>query len=76
MWLSFVTVKTFDVIMHMVNTNFMADVIENIGLKLHFQSSFSIRLVLHKLGRWIIISTKKIIESLLNLLFRISMNLI
>ena len=41
----FVASKTFDVAMN-INTDFMADVGENIGLKLQFLTSFSIRLTL------------------------------
>ena len=41
----------------LANTDFMADVVKNIGLKLQFQSSFSILLILHKFhgSGWIII---------------------
>ena len=35
--------------MNWANTNFKADIVENIGLKLQFQSLFSIRLILQKL---------------------------
>ena len=44
------------------NANFRVGVVENIGLKLQFQSLFLKRLILHKLYRWIIIFTKKILR--------------
>ena len=58
------------------NTNLITDVVENIGLKLLFQSRFSIHLVLHRLYRRIISMTKTMIASLLSLLFCINFNLI
>ena len=71
-----VTVKTCDVTMLRTNTNLITDVVENIGLKLLFQSRFSIHLVLHRLYRRIISMTKTMIASLLSLLFCINFNLI
>ena len=53
----------------------MADVNENIGLKLLFQSWFSIYLVLHRSYRWIINLTKYMIASLLSLTVCIILNL-
>ena len=41
------------------NENLIADVVENIVMKLKFQSSFSIRLILNKFYRWIIILINK-----------------
>ena len=62
--------------MQRTNTNLMTDVVENIGLKLLFQSWFSIQLVLLRLYRKIISMTKTMIASLLSLLFCINFNLI
>ena len=36
-----------NIMMHLANTILVADVVENVRLKLQFQSSFSIRLILH-----------------------------
>ena len=41
--------KTCDVAMQRTNSNLMAEVIENIGPKIRFQTWFSIHLVLHRL---------------------------